>query len=124
MTIKTSNENQRAFRDSEMDERVVWDDFQMADLSDDLEEYLVETYDSIVYVDEGDRPEDDETDAESEAEATSAPENEDESTVESRAAEAVGDLESEDGGGDDDTEASAEDVADTEAVDVEDETDE
>lgn len=119
MTIETSNENQRAFRDSEMDERVVWDDFQMADLDDGLEEYLVETYDSIVYVDEGDRPEDDAASA-AESEGEDEDENEDAFTVESRAAEAVGNLESEDDDGDSD--GDTEEIA--EAVDVEDETDE
>lgn len=79
MTIQTSNENQRAFSDSEMDERVVWDDFQRADLDDDLETYLVETYDSITYVEDGDEID------ESEAEEVYS--------VEEKAAEAVGEEE-------------------------------
>lgn len=75
MTIQTSNEHQRAFSDSEMDQRVVWDDYQRADLDGDLEEYLVETYDPITYVDE------DESDE---------PEEEEIYSVEEKAAEAVG----------------------------------
>ena len=51
MTIETSNEHQRAFSDQQMAERVEWDDNQQAALDADLEQYLVDTYAAIRFVD-------------------------------------------------------------------------
>lgn len=104
MTIETSNEHQRAFSDSQMDERVVWDDNQRADLDDDLEKYLVEAYDVISFVDEDaiDETVDGGIDEER---------GEDDTTVEERAASAVEDLEQEDSdesGGDEDLSSESE----------------
>ncbi|ELY91474.1 hypothetical protein C484_10616 [Natrialba taiwanensis DSM 12281] len=50
--IQTENEHQVAFSDAEMDETVEWSDNHTANVSAELEEYLIEAYDSISSVDE------------------------------------------------------------------------